>query len=155
VVVEQPPVDFTKRQIAEICRAAANVLAEDVADPDAFRNHPHPESAYGFLQTLNGIALWGTTAENWDDQLLANYVVCGDNISHAVRIGADAYYEVVSQRVASGDLPDTDPETCIFEELNKWQDCISSCTPDDAVCRLTCFWNFTVLNSCRRCLRAF
>lgn len=156
VVFEQPPpVDDTKRRIAEICRAAADVLAEDVVDPEAFRNHPHPESAYGFLQTLNGIALWGTNAEGWDDDMLANYVVCGDNIAQAVRVGADAYYEVLRELAGGGQLPDSDPDTCIFEELAKWRECISTCAPDDPVCRLTCFWNFTVLNSCRRCLRGF
>jgi hypothetical protein len=151
-----PPVaDTTRLQIADLCRAASNVLAEDMAEPSAFERHPHPREAFGFLQTLNDLAQWGTMAEMWDDMLLANYVNSSESIAFAVRVGADTYYELLKARFPREELPESDPETCIFQELAKWDDCMTQCAPDDPVCRMTCFWNFTVLNSCRRCLRGF
>ena len=146
--------DDTRVKIAALCRDAANVLAEDMAEPSAFAGHPHPDAAFGFLQMLNNVALWGTNAETWDDAMLSNYVIAADACALAVRVGADAYYEVFKESFPPGAFP-PDPETCIFAELAKWRDCISGCGPDDALCRMTCFWEFTVLHSCRRCLRGF
>jgi hypothetical protein len=98
--------------------------------------------------------LWGTNAETWDDETLAHYVEVADVISLAVRVGADTYYELYKEEYPDDDFPD-DPDTCIFRELAKWRKSNAECDPDDAVCRLTSFWDFTVLNSCRRCLRGF
>jgi hypothetical protein len=151
---QPPPTDDLRTRIADLCQQAADVLAEDVAEPSAFDNHPHPDGAFGFLRTLNAIALWGVNAQSWDDAMVANYVEAADSIGYAIRIGADAYYEVSMAGLPQGVFPE-DPDTCIFRELAKWRDCIASCAEDDALCRLTCFWDFTVLQSCRRCLRSF
>ena len=154
--VQEPirALDDPRGQIAALCRDAANVLAEDMAEPSAFAGHPHPEAAFGFLQMLNNVAIWGTNAETWDDAMLANYVIAADACALAVRVGADAYYELFKDSFPPGAFPE-DPDTCIFRELAKWRDCIEGCAPDDPLCRMTCFWEFTVLHSCRRCLRGF
>ena len=146
--------DDPRVQIAAICREASLVLDEDLADPSAFDRHPHPEDAYGFLKMLNGVAVQGMSAEEWNTNQLSNYVVCADAVALGVRIGADAYYESSNFTPQANQNPE-DPDTCIFRELAKWSTCIAECSEDDAVCRLTCFWNFTVLKSCRRCLSAF
>ncbi len=150
----EAPRDETRVRIAEICREAAEVLKQDVDDPAAFDQHPHPGEAYGFLNMLNGIAEWGTQAETWDDNMLARYVDATEVIALAIRVGADAYFELYREEFPDEDFPD-DPDTCIFRELAKWRDSNDTCDADDPVCRMTSFWNFTVLNSCRRCLRAF
>jgi hypothetical protein len=145
--------DDQRPQIAALSQRAADVLAEDVADPGAFTGHPHPEQAYGFLKTLNDVALWGTNAQVWDDAMLANMVTAADACALGIRIGADAYYEVIKGSFPEGVYPN-DPDTCIFAEIQKYEEAIARCALDDALCRMTAFWEFTVLNSCRRCLRA-
>ena len=151
---EAPNRDEKRTRIAELCQEAADVLKQDVEEPAAFDRHPHPNAAFGFLTTLNSIALWGTEAETWDDEMLAHYVEVADVISLAIRVGADAYFELYKQEFPDEDFPD-DPDTCIFRELAKWRESNAKCDPDDAVCRMSSFWNFTVLKSCRRCLRGF
>jgi hypothetical protein len=157
VPTDEPPVvrsaEDPRPMIAELCRQAASVLDEDVSDPSAFDRHPHPSQAYGFLNALNGVAIQGMNAETWDDKQLASYVTAADAIAFAVRIGADAYYEAAGVVIPNEDPKD--PDTCIFRELAKWAEDMSQCDPDDALCRMTAFWDFTVLKSCRRCLRAF
>lgn len=152
--IEEPDEDDPRRKIAEICRKASLILEKDLDNPDAFEQHPHPRDAYGFLQMLNGVALQGTKAENWDDEQIRSYVISAEAIALAVRIGADAYYEVFKDELPQRGEAE-DPDTCIFRELAKWSSSNQECAEDDAVCRMTSFWNFTVLNSCRRCLQNF
>lgn len=160
--------DESRRRIVELCAEASDVLGGDLDEPEAFKNHPHPAQAVAFLDRLQVMANWGLEAETWDDAMLANYVNAFDTVALAVRIGADAYYEVQATG-AQGDQAlgfqpikregeeSGDPDTCIFNEIDKWTVCIEDCQKNDdtPLCRVTCFWNFTVLQSCRRCLRAF
>jgi len=165
------PRDDSRRRIAELCAQAADVLDSDLDNPGDFARHPHPAQAIGFLDRLQVLGTWGLEAESWDDAMVANYVNAFDAVALGVRIGADAFYEVQALEAESaqtgGDQAlgfqpikregSGDPETCIFDEINKWTTCIEVCQKDEdtPLCRVECFWNFTVLQSCRRCLRAF
>jgi hypothetical protein len=169
---DESPRDETRSRIVELCAEASDVLDIDLDNPEDFERHPHAQQAVAFLDRLQRLADWGLEAESWDDMMLSHYVDTFDAVALAVRIGADAYYEVeaaTAQRIQmqpaqtrdfqpiprEGEEAEGDPQTCIFKEIDKWTTCIDECDADDALCRVTCFWNFTVLQSCRRCMRAF
>ncbi len=153
-----PVADEQRLRIAEVCQQATDQLILELGEADAYLDHPHAAQALGFIAQLRSIAEWGAAeATQWNDLQLRNYLAAANAMALGVRIGADAYYELTASSTdwAQSDRPTKDPETCIFEELAKWEECQDGCDDDDAACQLVCFWEFMVLKSCTRCMRSF
>ncbi len=156
---EDPPVvvDEQRVRIAEVCRAASDALEEELGLATEYLRHPHAEQALAFVAQLRTLAEWGAAnAESWTDSELNNYLAAVSTAALGVRVGADAYYELngTSNWSQSARQPE-DPDTCIFQELAKWEECLANRDNDNIAGQFTCFWEFTVLKSCTRCLRAF
>jgi hypothetical protein len=124
-------------------------------DASQFDGHPDQDNIVLFVDYLRDLATVGAVdAQSWTDQAQVDGFVRDINgIVLSMRFGTDAYLD---DWVAQGDQRDPDnpperPRTCVYEELDGWQECAAPCAAGDATCLVPCFWNFIILDTCLRC----